>query len=79
LSEGSYQIEWYFFSGRMDAENAPQFEQQFRACIADWGGLTYVSKSCAAATPAVARKPRRVVVMKLLSPRDETSQALSAW
>ncbi len=38
-------------SGRMDAENAPQFEQQCRACIAegftglvvDLGGLTYVS------------------------------------
>src|SRR5579863_8588893 len=38
-------------SGRMDAENAPQFEQECRACIAegqtdlvvDLGGLTYVS------------------------------------
>jgi anti-anti-sigma factor len=38
-------------AGRMDAENAPQFEQQCRACIAegliglvvDLGGLTYVS------------------------------------
>jgi anti-sigma B factor antagonist len=38
-------------SGRMDAENAPQFEQQCRACIADGltglvvdlGELTYVS------------------------------------
>jgi len=38
-------------SGRMDAENAPQFEQQCRACIAegstglvvDLGELTYVS------------------------------------
>jgi len=38
-------------SGRMDAENAPQFEQQCRASIAegltslvvDLGGLTYVS------------------------------------
>jgi len=38
-------------SGRMDAENAPQFEQQCRACIAegltglvvDLGGLTYIS------------------------------------
>jgi len=38
-------------SGRMDAENAPQFEEQCRACIAegvtgvvvDLGALTYVS------------------------------------
>ncbi len=38
-------------SGRMDAENAPQFEEQCKACIAegrntlvvDLGGLTYVS------------------------------------
>jgi anti-anti-sigma factor len=38
-------------SGRMDAESAPQFEQDCRACIAegltgivvDLGGLTYVS------------------------------------
>ena len=38
-------------AGRMDAENAPQFEQQCRACIAegvsslvvDLGELTYVS------------------------------------
>jgi anti-anti-sigma factor len=38
-------------SGRMDAENAPQFEQKCRACIAegltglvvDLGELTYVS------------------------------------
>jgi len=38
-------------SGRMDAENAPQFEQECNACISegaaslviDAGGLTYVS------------------------------------
>jgi len=38
-------------SGRMDAENAPQFEQNCKACIAggmttlvvDLGGLAYVS------------------------------------
>jgi anti-anti-sigma factor len=41
----------FLVSGRMDAENAPQFEQQCRACIAeglsglvvDLGELTYVS------------------------------------
>ena len=41
----------FLVSGRMDAENAPQFEKQCRACIAegltglvvDLGELTYVS------------------------------------
>jgi anti-anti-sigma factor len=41
----------FLVSGRMDAENAPQFEQQCRACIAegrtglvvDLGDLAYVS------------------------------------
>jgi anti-anti-sigma factor len=41
----------FLVSGRMDAENAPQFEDQCRACIAegltgvvvDLGELTYVS------------------------------------
>jgi anti-anti-sigma factor len=41
----------FLVSGRMDAENAPQFEQQCRACISegltcivvDLGELTYVS------------------------------------
>src|SRR5579863_8338905 len=41
----------FLVSGRMDAENAPQFEQQCRACIAegltglivDLGELTYIS------------------------------------
>lgn len=41
----------FLVSGRMDAENAPQFEEQCRACIAegltvvvvDLGGLAYVS------------------------------------
>ena len=41
----------FLVSGRMDAENAPQFEEQCRACIAegltglvvDLGELTYVS------------------------------------
>jgi anti-sigma B factor antagonist len=41
----------FVVSGRMDAENAPQFEQKCRACIAeglsgvivDLGELTYVS------------------------------------
>ena len=41
----------FLVSGRMDAENAPQFEQQCRACIAegltglvvDLGDLAYIS------------------------------------
>ncbi len=51
-AKAGIQIKWYLLvSGRMDAENAPQFEQQCRACIAegltglvvDLGELTYVS------------------------------------
>jgi anti-anti-sigma factor len=50
-------------SGRMDAENAPQFEQQCRACIAeglsglivDLGELTYVSSMGLRSFVAVAK------------------------